>query len=421
MKRLSVLLIAYQCAPGQGSVSQIGWEWFSRLRAVHAVTLVTHVRNRAALEAAGAGEGVRYVDTEWLAGPLYRLARWAFPRSEHAACTLASLDYFAFDLAACWQLRRARRAGASWQVAHRVTPVTMSAPTWCTRLGVPLMAGPLNCGLGMPRGFGQALRQDSSWTARLRVGPALLDALMGSSARINRFLTATRATLAAVAPRHRARCYPMLENGVNEAVFAAQPWPAPPDGVGPLRVLFVGRLIPVKGLPMLLSALAQLRLAGLRVELDVVGDGPMAALWRAHAGECGVGDAVRFHGALPALEVARHLAACHVLCLPSVRESGGAVLLEAMACARPVIALAYGGPAEIVTPEVGALLPMHSPEQVTSDLAATLRDICRAPAAWQARGQAARRRMEREFGWPAKIEQATRHYLELIEEGAPHA
>ncbi|MGD9299603.1 MAG: glycosyltransferase family 4 protein, partial [Thiohalocapsa sp.] len=78
---------AYQCGPGMGSVSQIGWEWYSRTAARVPVTLLTHVRNRKALEARGAplaGSEIIYVDTEWFAGPLYRFAKKLFPNSEHA-------------------------------------------------------------------------------------------------------------------------------------------------------------------------------------------------------------------------------------------------------------------------------------------------------------------------------------------------
>ena len=46
-----VLLVSYQCGPGMGSVSQLGWEWYTRLSGERPVTLVTHIRNRAALEA----------------------------------------------------------------------------------------------------------------------------------------------------------------------------------------------------------------------------------------------------------------------------------------------------------------------------------------------------------------------------------
>ena len=127
-----VLLVAYQCGPGMGSVSQIGWAWFTGMAARRAVCLVTHVRNRAAIEAAPdrpAGARVIYIDTEWFAGRLYRLARRLFPRSEHAVFMVSQIDWFLFDAVALRTLRRERAAGAAWRLLHLVTPVTVSAPT----------------------------------------------------------------------------------------------------------------------------------------------------------------------------------------------------------------------------------------------------------------------------------------------------
>ena len=136
-----LLLVAYQCGPGLGSVSQLGWQWFTGLAARRAVCLVTHVRNRDAIESAPdkpAAARVIYIDTEWFAGPLYRLARRLFPRSEHAVFMLSQLDWFVFDAVALRRLRRERQAGAAWRLLHLVTPVTVSAPTRLHRLGLPV-------------------------------------------------------------------------------------------------------------------------------------------------------------------------------------------------------------------------------------------------------------------------------------------
>jgi hypothetical protein len=160
MARKPIILAAYQCGPGLGSVSQIGWEWYSRLAAQHEVTLVTHVRNRDALVAAGAplpGSRVIYIDTEWFAGPLYRLSRRLFPYSEHNVFMLSSLDYFLFDFQAWRTLAAAIRGGERWTLVHRVTPITLATPSWLGRLGLPVVLGPLNCGLGNPEGFGDCL------------------------------------------------------------------------------------------------------------------------------------------------------------------------------------------------------------------------------------------------------------------------
>ncbi|MDP1525812.1 MAG: glycosyltransferase [Rhodocyclaceae bacterium] len=414
-----LLLVAYQCGPGMGSVSQIGWEWYSRLAAEQAVTLVTHVRNRAALEAAGAplaGSEIIYIDTEWFAGPLYRLACRLFPRSEHSVFLVSSLDYFLFDFSSWRALRRRLAAGAIWSVLHRVTPVTLAAPTWLGRLGLPTVIGPLNSGLSDPQGFGAVMRDESTWLLKVRNLSRLLDAALGSSKRAARILTATHTTLMAIAPRHHARCRMMLENGVELTRFVPTPWPALADGNAPLRILFVGRLVPVKCLDLLLRALANLRGRGVPAQLTVVGDGPLRSEWEALATSLGIAAETSFVGAQPIDAVAAQMRACHVFCLPSVRESGGAVLLEAMASARPVIALNYGGPGEIVSNDFGALLPLHSPAQVVADLTDTLAGIHAAPEDWRRKGEAGRRQVEQRYSWPAKIAAAQHTYNELVVE-----
>jgi len=422
MSQKQILLVAYQCGPGMGSVSQIGWEWYSRLSGDNKVTLVTHVRNREALEAAGAplsGSEIIFVDTEWFAGPLYRLAKRLFPRSEHSVFLLSSLDYFVFDWSAFRVLRKKLSAGPRWQVLHRVTPVTLAAATWLGRLGVPTVIGPLNSGLNDPKGFRRIMRQESTWLVRLRELGHIFDYLIGSSRRAARILTASKATLLGVPKIYRNRCIPMTENGVDLAKFPATPWPEKPGHDNALKVLFVGRLIPVKALDLLLNATAKLIASGRAVEVTVVGDGPMRTEWMAHAAHSGLSATVRFVGNLSLEAVACHMQQCHVFCLPSVRESGGAVLLEAMACARPVIAMNFGGPAELVDPEVGALVELTTPEQVSVDLAQTLADVIGNPHVWQRRGQAGRHRVESIHSWQAKVACASALYTELLMEGPP--
>jgi len=151
MKR--VLLSAYQCAPGAGSVSQIGWEWYSRLAQKMHVTLATHIRNRERLEQAGAplpNTEIIYIDTEWLAGPLFRVAKLIFPNSEHSVFMLSSLDFFAYDGSLCSEIKTRMRKGESWDVVHVATPVSPSSFSRLPGLGIPVVQGPLNGGLRTP-------------------------------------------------------------------------------------------------------------------------------------------------------------------------------------------------------------------------------------------------------------------------------
>lgn len=87
-----------------------------------------------------------------------------------------------------------------------------------------------------------------------------------------------------------------------------------------------------------------------------------------------------------------------------------------MASARPVIAMDFGGPSEIIDSEVGHLVTMASPAAAVAGLVACLRDVIENPLAWQARGLAGRERVEKLYSWGAKINQANRLYDEVIEE-----
>jgi glycosyltransferase involved in cell wall biosynthesis len=416
----NVLLSAYQCGPGLGSVSQIGWEWYRRLAQHEVVTLITHIRNRQALETAGApfaGSQIHYIDTEWFAGPLYRMACRLFPKSQHAAFMTASLDYYVFDRAAYIYLAK---QPCTWDVAHIATPVSPQAHSVLHRLGLPIIRGPLNGGLGVPKQFHDLLRQDQTWLYPLRDLGRCVDALQGSSTGTSVLLTANSQTRAAVSKSARDRCRTMLENAVDLNVFFPGQPLAPPSASEPLRILTVGRLVPFKALPLLFRAVAQLGPES-PVIVDVVGDGPMRVAWESCARDLRIESKIVFHGEQNAIQVAAHMRQCHVFCLPSIRESGGAVLLEAMSSARPVVAVDYGGPAEIVHSGVGRLLSAESADAVVRDLVTVLNDIRSRPEVWIEKGLAARREAEQLYSWEAKVEQACRLYRELTPDAPPHS
>jgi glycosyltransferase involved in cell wall biosynthesis len=358
-----------------------------------------------------------YVDTEWFAGPLYRLAARLFGQSQHAVFLVSSADFYVYDAAALKELRRRRAAGADWDIVHAVTPVSPMAATRLHKLGRPVVLGPWNGGLGNPAHFPDIMRADAAWVYPVRKLGRVVDALAGSSRRAAAILTATRATVESIAPCHRARCVPMLENGVDLDVFSPGPWPEPPGPAQPLRLTFVGRFVPFKGVSMLLEAVARIK-NELPVVLTLVGDGPLEAELRAEVQTRGLNEQVRFiTSVLPPAEVAARMREAHLFCLPSVRESGGAVLLEAMACARPVTAVAFGGPAEVVDDGVGRALPDTGREAVVGGLVEVFHDVVAHPDTWRARGEEGLRRARERYSWEAKVDEAVALYRRLLPRG----
>jgi glycosyltransferase involved in cell wall biosynthesis len=147
----------------------------------------------------------------------------------------------------------------------------------------------------------------------------------------------------------------LVPHGVDLGRFEAAP---PADG-GTLRVLSVARLVEKKGIAVLVEAAAALRVP---FRLCVVGEGPLAASLALAARRAGLGDRVEFCGALTHHELPRAYADAHVVAVPSVRDSSDDrdglpnVVLEAMACGRPVVASAVGAiPSAVRDGETGLL------------------------------------------------------------------
>ncbi|HSD24724.1 MAG TPA: glycosyltransferase [Solirubrobacterales bacterium] len=121
------------------------------------------------------------------------------------------------------------------------------------------------------------------------------------------------------------------------------------DGEGP-SFLCVGSLIERKNVVALADAFGSLR----RGRLAFVGDGPLRPQLEGRA-------KVALTGRIPQSEVPRWIAACDVLCQPSLIEPFGQATLEAMAMERSVVATSVGGPPEFVTPEAGVLVDPQDP------------------------------------------------------------
>ncbi len=157
---------------------------------------------------------------------------------------------------------------------------------------------------------------------------------------------------------------------------------ADPDSQGPVRLIFVGRLAPVKGVRVLLEAVSQARAAGTELRLTVIGDGPDRAALEAMASP--LGDMVRFTGYQSQDEVAAHLTQSDIFVLASFAEGVPVVLMEAMASRLPVVATRIAGIPELVTDGENGLIV------APGDAAALARAIGRLAA-----DPALRRRMGR--------------------------
>ncbi|TVP72554.1 MAG: glycosyltransferase [Rhodobacteraceae bacterium] len=373
----------------------------------HAVSLITHARNRAGLQADApdlAADAIFIPDTRLhrlifrLGTPLPTILR------EHL---FGNLLVLLTALAMRRQLRALVAAGQV-EIIHQPIPVSPAAPSLIHGLGVPVVIGPMNGGMDYPPSY----RHHDAKLGRvfLRLGRAMargVNWLIPGKRRATILLVANARTRAALPVAH-PQVIDLVENGVDFTLWAAPQAVAKADG---FRLIFMGRLIPLKAVDVTLEALAIARAArpDLDIGLDILGDGPERACLAALAG-----DGVRFLGFLPQAECRDHLAASHALILNSLRECGGAVVLEAMALGLPVIASDWGGPADYVTPQTGFLVHPEPPQDFAARLADAILALARDPARAQAMGQAGLARVSEQFDWQAKIDRMEEIYAQAL-------
>ena len=206
--------------------------------------------------------------------------------------------------------------------------------------------------------------------------------------------------------------FEVVPNGIDLDPLIALP---PPVSNGPgLVVGFLGRLVPEKGIDVLLSALALPALRG-RPDLsfEIAGGPPeAAAALQAEVARRGLAARVRVRGELP---TGVALAGWDLLVLPSRREGFGLVVAEAMAAARPVVATSAGGIPEVLEDgRTGRLVPPGDPEALACALVELVEDApLRARLGAAGRAQARQRfdvsetaRRWAEIGGKARLEQA---------------
>ncbi|MCW2816298.1 MAG: hypothetical protein JWN84_3753 [Nocardioides sp.] len=204
--------------------------------------------------------------------------------------------------------------------------------------------------------------------------------------------------------------------GVDVDHFAPSPAPRRRRPV----LLALGRMVPRKGLDDVVRALARLPLAELLVAggppADALDDDPEVRRLRALVHHCGVGDRVRFLGAVDHQQVPALIAHSDVVVTAPWYEPFGIVPLEAMACARPVVGTAVGGLLDSVVPgRTGELVAPRRPDLLAQAIAPLLSDRRRRATY----GAAGRRRVLELYTWDRVVDQHAATYRRLLRGPAP--
>lgn len=419
--RMRVLVIAEMCNPAWVSTPLGGWSSWNAISRLVEGHLVTQVRNEADLLAANVPPSrftaldstplERHVDRLW------DLLRFGGKRnsgwSTYTALTVLSYRYFEQLV---WERFGELIAARHFDVVHRLTPVSPAVPSplaaRCAAAGVPFVLGPINGGLAWPKGFRDIALKEKEWLSFFRGLHRFVPGYGSTRRHAAAILVGSRTALAELPAWARHKAVYVPGNAVEPGRFGT---PARARVTLPLRIAFVGRFTRIKGADMLLEAAAPLVRAG-RAVLDLVGDGPAMPELRAQVEREGLGAGVTFAGWVPHQELHARLARSHVFAFPSIREYGGAVVLEAMVLGLVPVVVDYGGPPELVSAETGLTVPLGPRERIVAGLRAAFERLAADPDVAAAMGLRARDRVLRHFTWDAKARQVLEVYRWVLGE-----
>lgn len=375
MQALKLLMSAYACEPGKGSEPGVGWRWAMETAALgHDVWVLTRANNKPIIDKAlnmhGKLHNLRF--------HYYDLPAWArwWKRNGRGV----HLYYLLWQWGAFKQARKLHKE-QQFHAVHHITFGVTRHPSFMGKLGIPFIVGPLGGGEKAPLplrkycSFGgrvkDRLRDVANWIARM--DPSVRQMYR----RASMILMKTPESLAWLPEQFREKTQCMLEIGVDQIPPATvQPGDLPRKRQS-LHLLYVGRFIYLKGMDIGLRAVAELRSRGTPVRLTMIGQGPEKERWQALTASLKLTDCVTW---VPWIKQHDLLLAYHTfdaLLFPSLHDSSGNVILEAMACGLPVVSLNLGGPGQLVDASCGQLVAVEGldADAVVSKLADALQEL----------------------------------------------
>lgn len=423
---------AYACVQEEGASvaggeAVLGWNMVRQLGRFHHVWVLTAASNRAAIEAE-----LQLQPEPRLTFAYVGLPRWLRPLLKFPG----GVQFYAY----LWQIQayltaRKLHARVKFDAFHHVTYANdwMASYTGAL-LPVPYLRGPGGGAHQTPQAFlreypfrarlWERFRAFGQWA--LRLDPVFVR----GQRRARVILLCNREAADAVPLRLKSKVQLFPVNGISAEdlrIFQGE------DGNGgsstapgqdrqgssdaAFHVLSAGKLLGLKGYSLAVRAFALFAKRHQDAKFTIVGDGPERIRLEDLVRHLGLERQVHLAKWMPRQELLGIMRQCDTFLFPSLRDGGGAVVVEAMAASRPVVCMDLAGPGLHITEECGIKIPPRSPDETIELMAQALERLYHDRELCGQMGQAGRARAEKVYSWDHLGERLLNIYQEVL--GAP--
>lgn len=393
--RKKILLSAFTCNPSSGSEAAYGWNWATGLVnenfEVHCLTRIT---NKTKISKHPNVPGLHF---HYISVPIGLEFLYAYSQSTM---------YFYYLIwqwkALCYakKLQKIHR----FEKVHHVTWGSLQQGSFLYKLNIPFIFGPAGGGQVAPEAFKDYFlhywvaekKREKVSKLMLRFSPACRKMLLKADAVI----VSNTDTMALAKAGGAKRTFFTLDTAIPESFFPSHPLSRQITS-GKLKLLWVGRFLPRKGLVFVLEVMKELKKYP-GITLTLVGDGEIRETVIKLHKEFQLEDTVNLVGSVPYGKVREYYAEHDAFFFTSLRESGGVQLVEAMAFGLPIITLDLHGSSEIVTEHTGFKIPISEPEQVKAELVQAIVRLSNDPEGYKTMSNSASS-FAKEQTWSKKI------------------
>jgi glycosyltransferase involved in cell wall biosynthesis len=418
MSRLRILLLAPNCDPTDVSIPFVTYSHAAALAELHDVTLVVGSPFEGRVRSAGANfRSIEVVPMQML----QRIFDWGLRRVfryNYASQALTAFRYpFALAFEWCaWRQLRCRIFGGNFDVVLRLIPMSPALPSpfaFFLRNGpIPFVLGPLNGGLPFVQNFSQA-QTHKQWISDLRWVYRFLP-FARSTYRHAAAIIAASSQVCGEFAKYSDKLFFVPEPGVSASLCYGDRPNREPNGK--TELIFVAGLTPNKGCDLALRAAAPLLRSGL-ARFTILGDGPERNRLEQLTKFLEIDKAVCFCGWVSHDEVFKRLRSADVMVFPSVRDNGAGAIFEALACGAVPVVVDFGGPGDIVHPEVGYKLPLTNEDDVVARMEKILAELVHNQSLLERLRRQGMTYARERLTWDAKAQDTTRVLQWVVRRG----
>ena len=338
-KKLKLLLIVEQCNPDWASVPLVDSNYFRGINNLVDATLVTHIRNKQALEKRPESEIFFYIEEGKLSQQYYRMVEKFTTKGRVNLPLYNALSYPIYEKfnQQVYQKFKGKILNGDYDIVHAITPIMSRYPFKVVSVcqPTPFILGSVNGGIPFPPGFQETAKQEFAQFNFLRaVGRALISGYVETYKKADKVVAGSTYTLNLLKkllaiPDRRIELF--YENGIAQE-FLMSAKPAKEEGAK-INLFCVGRVVPYKCADVVIESIGKLAQAiKSKIRLTILGDGSERNNLGNRVKDINLGELVSFAGGVNQSETRDYYRKADIFCCPSIRELGGAEVIEAMAC-----------------------------------------------------------------------------------------